>query len=343
MASRKKVVRKKSAVRTSYEPVPMAAPPAASPAGGGSNLVKFLIAAILIFLVYKAFNLFRGDSGKPFKVEHILTVSGDNNPSGFFNAWGIAPVAGQNWFVLCDQQNGRLLFFDFKGNFLRSVGKAAKKKGPMEFVEPSGMSSDSNGNIYVIDSWGAAIKGFDENGRQILDVDLDRVGGFYGPRGVAFDGRQFAVADTGSHRVVLVSKEGTLVKILGSSGKGPGKFESPSDIASDGKGNYFISDCGNKRLQWMDLDGNVKKLIKCYDNPNAVCVDKAGRVYLALGGNESCVKVYDPNGNYAGDLTDEKGSGDPFRGVRGIAVNSDNVLMISRGTTAALFKVPPAR
>ncbi len=339
MAARKKTNRRKSNVGAKFDPGPVAAPPAPPRSSGG----KYLFAVILALVVIALYNHFRVkvDTVKPYKVQQLLMVQGKDIPCGSFTAWGIAPVVGKDEFVISDAQHGRLLYFDFQGKFLRSVCKAGKSRGALELDEPSGMCYDSKGNVYVTDTWGGAIKGFDPKGNEILNLDLVRLGGFYSPRGCGFDGHNFVIADTGTSRIVLVSEDGTQMATW-EHGTGPGQFKNPGDAAADSKGNYFVADSGNHRLQWLDSKGKAKKIIKYNSIPIVVCVDKDGRVYVAMSDPGSCVKVYDPELNYLGDLADQKGSYEPFKGVMGIAISPDNVLMITLGDTVTLFKVPPA-
>ncbi|HEY5040118.1 MAG TPA: NHL repeat-containing protein, partial [bacterium] len=172
-------------------------------AGKNKGVVRILIMVVLVVGVFEAINLLRtGDTPKDFKVQTIQKVVGEEKPCGHFTAWGIAPV-GKDKVLVTDQENSRLLEFDRKGNFLKSWGK--KGTGLKNFMEPSGMTSDNSGNAYVMDTWNGFIKGYDENGTQTLTIDLTKFKNFYGPRGIAFDGHNFVVADTGNHRIAIVS------------------------------------------------------------------------------------------------------------------------------------------
>jgi len=307
-------------------------------ANRNKNVIRILIFAVVVVAIVEAMNLFHGgDVVKDYKVQSLIRVVGEEKPCGHFTAWGVAPI-GKNDFVVTDQENSRLLVFDREGNFIRSIGK--KGTGPKEFQEPSGLTSDNNGNAYVMDTWNGAIKGFNEKGDLVLTVDLTKFKNFYGPRGVGFDGKNFIVPDTGNHRVALISLDGNLVVSWGQSGKGPGEYKGPLAAASDGKGTYYVADTDNNRLQILDQDGKVIKIIKYEAAVTAVAVDKEGRVYVANNSDNGCVKVYTTKGNYLGDLRDEKGSGDPFRGVRWMSISADDTLMLTVGTTASLFKLP---
>jgi WD40 repeat protein len=194
-----------------------------------------------------------------------------------------------------------------------------------------------------MDTWNGAIKGFDENGKQKLNLDLTRFKNFYGPRGLSFDGRDFLVADTGSHRIALLTPEGTLDASWGSSGTGAGQFKGPIAAVGDGKGTYFVADSDNNRFQVLDKDGKSVKVVKLGGSVSGVAVDREGRFYVSSAADNGSIKVYDAKGSYLGDVTDMNGSADPFRGAHFITVTSQDVLMITIGATVAMFQVPVAQ
>src|SRR5580658_6759654 len=344
MAPRKSAGKKKSsrAMKPKQEMAPLAV---SEPISQNKNkgIIRILIAIVLVVCVAESLNLSHGgDVPKPYKVQTLLNISSDSNACGHFNAWGVAPI-GKDKIMVVDQEAGRLLVFDRKGNCVKSWGKTGD--GPKEFHEPSGATWDDHGNAYVIDTWNSAIKGFDENGKQVADIVLSNEN-FYGPRGIGFDGRNFVLADTGSHRVAFVSMDGKLVGSWGTAGTGSGQFKGPLDVSADGKGNYLVADTENQRAQWLDQDGKVLKIIK-FNNPNgkspAATFDKSGRFFISTSDSagNSCVKVYSAkDGSYIGDLVDEKNEEVP--GGRGMNVSSDGVLMVADGVRVSLYQIPAA-
>ena len=52
------------------------------------------------------------------------------------------------------------------------------------------------------------------------------------------------------------------MKQWGEPGKGPGEFDTPHSIASDAKGNIYVADRGNRRIQVFDSAGNYLREIK---------------------------------------------------------------------------------
>lgn len=62
-------------------------------------------------------------------------------------------------------------------------------------------------------------------------------------------------------RVAKYDKNGRWVKSWGTPGSGPGQFNTPHSIAADAKGNIYVADRGNRRIQVFDSDGgNVREI-----------------------------------------------------------------------------------
>ena len=62
-------------------------------------------------------------------------------------------------------------------------------------------------------------------------------------------------------RVAKFDKNGDWVKQWGTFGSEPGQFNTPHSIASDAKGNIYVADRGNRRIQVFDSDGTFLRQI----------------------------------------------------------------------------------
>ena len=62
-------------------------------------------------------------------------------------------------------------------------------------------------------------------------------------------------------RVAKFDKNGDWVKQWGTFGSGPGEFNTPHSIASDAKGNIYVADRGNRRIQVFNSDGTFDRAI----------------------------------------------------------------------------------
>jgi sugar lactone lactonase YvrE len=76
---------------------------------------------------------------------------------------------------------------------------------------------------------------------------------------VAWDpqGNAFIADGYGNSRVVKVDKNGRWVKTWGERGSGPGQLNTPHSIAADAKGNIYVADRGNRRIQVFDSEGTL--------------------------------------------------------------------------------------
>ena len=79
--------------------------------------------------------------------------------------------------------------------------------------------------------------------RQVTDVAWDKAGNTFISDGYI------------NSRVAKVDKDGNWIKSWGDRGKEPGQFNTPHSIATDARGNVYVADRGNHRIQVFDGDG----------------------------------------------------------------------------------------
>jgi DNA-binding beta-propeller fold protein YncE len=89
-------------------------------------------------------------------------------------------------------------------------------------------------------------------------------GQFRQPTDVTWDtqGNTFISDGYINSRVAKYDKNGDWVKQWGTPGAGQGQFNTPHSIAADAKGNIYVADRGNRRIQVFDPDGNFQREIK---------------------------------------------------------------------------------
>ncbi len=85
--------------------------------------------------------------------------------------------------------------------------------------------------------------------RQVTDVTWDAAGNAYISDGYI------------NSRVAKVDKDGRWLKSFGEPGAEPGQFNTPHSIAADAKGNIYVADRGNRRIQVFDGDGKYLRQI----------------------------------------------------------------------------------
>jgi DNA-binding beta-propeller fold protein YncE len=85
--------------------------------------------------------------------------------------------------------------------------------------------------------------------RQVTDVAWDAEGNTYISDGYI------------NSRVAKYDKDGNWVKSWGTPGTGPGQFNTPHSIAVDARGEVYVADRGNRRIQVFDGDGKFLREI----------------------------------------------------------------------------------
>src|SRR5450755_4190378 len=99
--------------------------------------------------------------------------------------------------------------------------------------------------------------------RQVTDMAWDAAGDTYISDGYI------------NSRVAKYDKNGKWIKSFGEPGSGPGQLNTPHSIATDAKGNVYVANRGNSRIEVFDNDGNYLRQIKIsepFDYANTVPV-----------------------------------------------------------------------
>lgn len=67
------------------------------------------------------------------------------------------------------------------------------------------------------------------------------------------------ITDTDNERIVISDKDGKLIRTVGETGNGPLQFIKPTGITKDARGNIYVVDAGNNRVQVLDNKDNFLK------------------------------------------------------------------------------------
>jgi len=173
----------------------------------------------------------------------------------------------------------QLLEFGPDGKFIREIGHNLYAWSFAHDVRV-----DKDDNIWVIDKGSDMIIKFNPEGRVTMVFGRKKEasddgaeawkrvnpprpainGQFRQPTDVAWDndGNTFISDGYVNSRVAKYDKNGDWVKSFGTPGSKPGEFNTPHGIANDAKGNIYVADRGNKRIQVFDPDGKFLREMK---------------------------------------------------------------------------------
>jgi hypothetical protein len=209
---------------------------------------------------------------------------------------GVATNSKGHIFVYTRSQRTRLFEFDRTGNYIREIGE-----GLYGFVFAHAVRVDPQDNVWAVDEGSNMVIEFNPEGRVVMTLgrrpeptDALAVSPppgpaanpgkyvFDRPTDVGWDpaGNIFVSDGYGNSRVVKYDKYGRFVASVGSKGSEPGQFNLPHSLAVDSKGNVYVGDRSNRRIQVFDDDLKFKTI---YDNVGApweVCVSPGPHQYL---------------------------------------------------------------
>lgn len=164
---------------------------------------------------------------------------------------GIAVAPDGNLLVV-DKGNNRFKKYSPTGAYLAIYGSSGT--GLAQFKEPTAITVAPDGSTWVADSGNNRIQHWSSNFLAVTMYGKEGTanGEFKHPDAIETDpfGDVF-VADQGNGRVQQFDENGTFLTGFGSSGTGTGQFSltDPAGIAVNGKGEIWLTDTGNNRIE----------------------------------------------------------------------------------------------
>jgi uncharacterized protein (TIGR03663 family) len=220
---------------------------------------------------------------------------------------------------------------DETGKFLRRVEGSAVLPGPM------GIACDSEGNVYVADTWANRIQKFNSTGQFVTVWTAGGPGSFFGPRDVAVDAEnRVYVADTGNKRIQVFDADGNYLRTIGKAGSGAAEFDEPVGIDFSAQNELYVADVGNKRIQVLRPNGSfIRQWNVCgWEAPVISSIEAYlatapdGTVYVT-DSRRNCVYQFDPQGNSVVLWGTEGGAQGQLRRPTGIAVDGQGFVYVS--------------
>lgn len=167
-----------------------------------------------------------------------------------------------------------------------------------------------------------------ERGEKDTGDPPQRMGVFNRQTDVAFDAQDniFVADGYNNARVVKIAKDGTWVKALGEHGAGPNQFNTVHTIATDAKGNVYVGDRGNRRIQVFDNNLTPLRIISTVAAPWGICITPGPTQYIYSGDGNGKLYKTDLEGNLLGWAQTKQGHGQTGCLIHSIHCESETVL-----------------
>ncbi len=143
------------------------------------------------------------------------------------------------------------------------------------------------------------------------------------------------VADGQNNRVQVFTTEGKFVSKWGTSGAGPGEFDSVVGIARSETGDLYVSDAGNNRVQVFDGSGQFLSEWGTFGHgpgeffiPGPIAIDSHGDVYVADQGNQR-IQKFTARGDFILSWGESGTGAGEFLRPEGIAIDENDDLYIA--------------
>ncbi|MBN1356415.1 sulfatase-like hydrolase/transferase [bacterium] len=186
----------------------------------------------------------------------------------------------EGMYAVADFRNYRVVIFDRNDRFIRAFGSKGNLPGRLN--DPCGVLFTDDGFVFIADTFNHRVQKFTSLGEFMPMTPYL----FDYPRDLCPAPEGLWVSDYGHDQIVKIDLQGKVLSVLGSRGSAPGQFKKPVGITIDTKGNLIVADRDNRRVQILDPDGKVERLISIEgweDHPfnlPYLCLDEFNNLYV---------------------------------------------------------------
>jgi hypothetical protein len=192
--------------------------------------------------------------------------------------------------------------FDPRGNFVKAFGAG-------KLLFPHGFNIDAQDHIWVTDGHvgggiGDDVLEFDQNGKVLMTLGTPGVGGsdathfsepnavLVAPNGNIFvtDGHEAGAPHNA--RVMVFDANGKMLRQWGTHGVGPGQLDVPHCLAMDSKGNLYVGDRWNNRIQVFTQDGKPLRILTQFGRPSGIAIDRHDILYATDSESRNAPGLY---------------------------------------------------
>jgi streptogramin lyase len=279
--------------------------------------------------------------------------------SGQFSGAGpeglaVDPV-GNIW--VSDTYGGKIQKFSPAGAYLQSVG--TKGTAPGQLGKPTGIDVDPSGHVWVADWENHRVSVFRADGTYVDSFGSLGTGDgqLKNPDAIEVDNLDnIWVGEQSNNRIHQFELNGQNEVVFkarfGAPGSGPGQFNfsSPMDLAVDSKGNLWVADVSNHRVQhwrvpverpaYVSVFGGAGSTDGKLLSPSDVAIGVEGNLWVVDKGNNRIVR-FDKNGSYLGKFGAYGTNDGQFNRPTAIAVDRDGNLLVTDANNARVQKFSP--
>jgi hypothetical protein len=257
---------------------------------------------LAVVVLLTAMPLFAQSKAKVQNVPEIPFDSVPNAlklPDNMYLGEGIAVATNSKGhvFVYTRSAATRLFEFDQNGTFVREIGE-----GLYGFLFAHAVRVDKDDNIWAVDEGSNMVIKFSPDGKVLMLIGRrpEAVEGLEAPAppgtpppaaqqytlgrptdiGWDAQGNIFISDGYTNSRVVKYDKFGKFVKSVGTRGNAPGQLNTPHSLQVDAKGNVYVADRGNARIQVFDDNLVLRAIYDHVGNPWTLCITPGPHQYL---------------------------------------------------------------
>jgi DNA-binding beta-propeller fold protein YncE len=176
-----------------------------------------------------------------------------------------------------------------------------RKAGDETFNSPIGVAVDTNGEIYVADSYLRKVFVFDREGKYLRQIGSPNI--LQRPTGIALLDKKIYIVDTLGHTILVFSKtDGSFLTQFGKHGAQAGDFNYPTNISISPERQIYVMDSMNFRVQVFNEDsryifsfGKHGDGTGDFSKPKGIAIDSEGHIYVA-DAHFDVVQIFDRDG-----------------------------------------------
>jgi len=207
----------------------------------------------------------------------------------------VSIAASKGKIYLSDKTYNKILYMDLEKKELNFIND----KGDGEISQPFGIWVTEDDYKYVVDNGRRQVLLYNDNNDYVKAYGDETI--FERPTGVAVYKDNVYVSDVRKNKVfVLDRNSGEVIREIGTKlSKIEGEFNKPAYLTVDKKGNLYVTDSFNFRIQIFDPDGTLIKVIGkagdtigSFARPKGVAVDSKGYMYV-VDAAFSNVQIFD--------------------------------------------------